>query len=142
MNKTSIERANMDRKIIEDFEREHHYTLPENYIKFLLLCDNNPQKYCKDYGDISLYSLEELSDEREIYEMDKYCPEYIAIGSGGGGEVLIMKQERDNNTLIVTDGGNLLSQFITPDYCTFFHDFFAGWVARKCPAKEIDSMYE
>lgn len=107
----------MDRKIIEDFEREHHYKLPENYIKFLLLCDNNPQKYCKDYGDISLYSLEELSDEREIYEMNK--------------------------SLIVTDGGNLLSQFITPEYCTFFHDFFfAGWVARKCPAKEIDSMYE
>lgn len=88
----------MDRKIIEDFEREHHYKLPENYIKFLLLCDNNPQKYCKDYGDISLYSLEELSDEREIYEMNK--------------------------SLIVTDGGNLLSQFITPEYCTFFHDFF------------------
>lgn len=77
---------------------KHHYKLPENYIKFLLLCDNNPQKYCKDYGDISLYSLEELSDEREIYEMNK--------------------------SLIVTDGGNLLSQFITPEYCTFFHDFF------------------
>lgn len=91
----------MDRKIIEDFEREHHYTLPESYIKFLLICDNNPQEYCKDYGDISLCSLEELPDEREMHEMDKYCPEYIAIGSGGGGEVLIMKQERDSDTLIV-----------------------------------------
>lgn len=132
----------MDRKIIEDFEKEHHYTLPESYIEFLLICDNAPQEYCVDYGDISLCSLEELPEEREMYEMDKYCPEYIAIGSGGGGEVLIMKQEKDCNTLIVTDGGNLISRFITPEYCTFLHDFFAGWAARRCPANEIDSVYE
>lgn len=132
----------MDRKTIEDFEREHHYMLPESYIKFLLSCNNNPQKYCRDYGDIRLYSLEELQEEREMYEMDKYCPEYIAIGDGGGGEVLIMRQERDSNTLIITEGGNLLSQFITPEDCTFFEDFFEGWVARKCPAKEIDPIYD
>ena len=74
--------------------------------------------------------------------MDQYCPEYIAIGYGGGGEVLIMKQERDSNTLIVTSGGALLSKFITPEYCKFFNDFFAGWAARGCPAHEINSMYD
>ena len=132
----------MDRKIIEDFANEHHYILPESYIKFLLLCDNNPQDYCKDYGDISLFSLEELPEMREMHEMDKYCPEYIAIGEGGGGEVLIMKQERGSDTLIVTEGGGLLSKFITPPYCKFFNDFFTDWVARKCPASEIDSMYK
>lgn len=132
----------MDRKTIENFEREHHYILPESYIKFLLICDNNPQEYCKNYGDISLCSLEELPKEREMHEMDKYCPEYIAIGYGGGGEVLIMKQERNNDTLIVTSGGDLVSQFITPEDCKFFDDFFSGWVARKCPANEIDSMYD
>lgn len=132
----------MNRKIIEDFEKEHHYTLPESYIEFLLVCDNRPEEYCKDYGDICLCSLEELPGEREMHEMDKYCPEYIAIGWGGGGEVLIMKQERNSNTLIITDGGNLLSRFITPEYCKFLTDFFSGWVLRKCPANEIDSMYE
>lgn len=75
-----------------------------------------------------------------MHEMDKYCPEYIAIGDGGGGEVLIMKQERKCNTLIVTSAGNLISQFISPEYCTFFHGFFDGWVARKCPANEIDPI--
>ena len=127
----------MDRKIIEDFEKEHHYILPESYIKFLLTCDNTPQNYCKDYGDISLCSLEELPEMRELHEMDKYCPEYIAIGFGGGGEVLVMKQERDSNTLIVTEGGNLISKFITSQYCKFFNDFFIDWAARKCPASEI-----
>ena len=132
----------MDRKTIEGFEREHHYTLPESYINFLLISDNNPQKCCTSYGDICLCSLEELPGERQMHEMDKYCPEYIAIGWGGGGEVLIMKQERDSNTLIVTSGGNLLSKYITPKYCKFFNDFFTGWAARKCPANEIDSMYD
>ena len=77
----------MDRKTIEDFEREHHYTLPESYINFLLISDNNPQEYCTSYGDICLCSLEELPEERQMHEMEKYCPEYIAIGWGGGGEV-------------------------------------------------------
>lgn len=33
----------MDRAAINAFEREHHYTLPESYIEFLLISDNNPQ---------------------------------------------------------------------------------------------------
>ena len=131
----------MNRKIIEDFEQEHYYILTEIYIEFLLICDNNPQIYCESYDNIILCSLEELPQERELYEMDKYCPEYIAIGSGGGGEVLIMKQDRKSNTLIVAEGGALISRFITPEHCTFFYDFFKGWVARKCPASEINSMY-
>lgn len=98
----------MDRKTIEAFEKAHHYILPESYINFLLICDNHPEKYCKGYRDIILYSLEELPAERKLYEMDEFCPEYIAIGYGGGGEVLIMKQERDTNTLIVSSGGALL----------------------------------
>ena len=132
----------MDRKTIEDFEKKHGYVLPESYIKFLFVCDNNPEKYCKGYRDIILYSLEELPQERELYEMDEYCPEYIAIGYGGGGEVLIMKQERKCNTLIVTSGGGLISRLIAPEYCTFLYDFFDEWVAHKCPASEINSMYD
>ena len=131
----------MDRKTIEDFEKTYNFILPESYIKFLLICDNHPEKYCKGYRDIILYSLEELPQERKLYEMDEYCPEYIAIGYGGGGEVLIMKQERECNTLIVTSGGSLISRFISPEYCTFYYDFFDGWVTRKCPANEINSMY-
>lgn len=53
-----------------------------------------------------------------------------------------MKQERNTDTLIVTSGGDLVSRFITPEDCKFFDKFFAGWVARKCPANEIDSMYD
>lgn len=131
----------MDRSTIEDFEKAHGYTLPESYIEFLLICDNHPEKYCKGYRDIILCSLEELPRERELYEMDEYCPEYIAIGYGGGGEVLIMKQERTCNTLIAASGGSLISRFISPEYCTFYDDFFDGWAARKCPAEEINPMY-
>lgn len=57
----------MDRKIIEAFEKAHHYILPESYINFLLICDNQPEKYCKGYRDIILYSLEELPEERKLY---------------------------------------------------------------------------
>ena len=130
----------MDRKTIEAFEQEYHYILPERYIDFLLLCDNRPEAWCES-RDIFLCSLEQLPEERETLQMDQYCPEYLAIGWGGGGEVLVMKQERKTDTLIVTSGGNLISRFITPEYCRFFEDFFTGWASRGCPAGEINSMY-
>lgn len=131
----------MDRETIEAFEKAHQYILPESYINFLLICDNHPEKYCKGYRDIILYSLEELPQERKLYEMDEYCPEYIAIGYGGGGEILIMKQEMDTDTLIISSGGALLTKFISPEHCPFFYDFFAEWVLRGCPANEINPMY-
>ena len=112
----------MDRETIEAFEKAHQYILPESYINFLLICDNHPEKYCKGYRDIILYSLEELPQERKLYEMDEYCPEYIAIGYGGGGEILIMKQEKDTDTLIISSGGALLTKFISPEHCPFFYD--------------------
>ena len=52
-----------------------------------------------------------------------------------------MKQEKDTNTLIISSGGALLTQFISPEYCTFFNDFFAEWVSRRCPADEINPIY-
>lgn len=52
-----------------------------------------------------------------------------------------MKQERDTNTLIVSSGGALLTKFISPEYCTFFNDFFEEWVSHRCPADEINPMY-
>ena len=131
----------MDRETIEAFEKAHQYILPESYINFLLICDNHPEKYCKGYRDIILYSLEELPQERKLYEMDEYCPEYIAIGYGRGGEILIMKQEKDTDTLIISSGGALLTKFISPEHCPFFYDFFAEWVLRGCPANEINPMY-
>lgn len=131
----------MDRETIEAFEKAHQYILPESYINFLLICDNHPEKYCKGYRDIILYSLEELPQERKLYEMDEYCPECIAIGYGGGGEILIMKQEKDTDTLIISSGGALLTKFISPEHCPFFYDFFAEWVLRGCPANEINPMY-
>lgn len=81
--------------------------------------------------------MEELPEMRELHEMDKCCLSILQSVLAGGGEVLVMKQERDSNTLIVTEGGNLISKFITPQYCKFFNDFFIDWAARKCPASEI-----
>ncbi len=40
----------MDRKTIEAFEKAHHYILPESYINFLLICDNQPENTVKDIG--------------------------------------------------------------------------------------------
>lgn len=127
----------MDRQTISDFEKENGIILPERYIQFLLDCDNQPEKICKDYLRIGLYAFDVFVEMQEDFEMKAYCPEYVAIGSGSGGEILVMEQKRDANTLIITEAGNLLSEYITPQHCAFFVDFFDGWVNRGCLAADI-----
>lgn len=129
----------MDLETIKKFEEDNNLILPKGYAEMILSSNNLPEKFCKDYGDVTIFSLEELLEARETLEMKKYCPEYIAVGCGGGGEIFVMEQKRDGNTLIVTEAGNLLSKYITPKDCIYLYDFFENWAEKGCPLSDIKS---
>lgn len=129
----------MELETIKKFEKDNNLILPKGYVEFILSSNNFPQNVCKDYGDVTIFSLEELLEARETLEMEKYCPEYIAIGCGGGGEIFVMEQKKDSNTLIITGAGDLLSEYITPIDCTYLYDFFENWARRGCPLLDIES---
>lgn len=133
---------NLLKQMIQDYEEKNQIRLPSIYVQALIEGENRVENLCRDYLDISLYSFEEFAEMQLAFEMEKYCPGYVAVGSGSGGEVLLLEKKQDANTLIITSGGNLVEKYITPEYCKFFYDFFAGWIKRGCPARDIDPMYQ
>lgn len=135
----SKEQYDMDLKTIKKFEEDNNLILPKGYVGMIRSSNNSPENFCEDYGDITIFSLEELLEAREALEMKKYCSEYIAVGCGGGGEIFVMEQNRESNTLIITEAGNLLSEYITPEDCVYLYDFFENWVKKGCPLSDIQS---
>ena len=60
-------------------------TLPAQYLNFM-------KKHNGGVGDIGetwflLYGLEKLQELNEAYDMEKFLPNHIIIGSNGGGEL-------------------------------------------------------
>lgn len=68
----------------EDIENINGVKLPKQYIEFM-------REHNGGEGDIGetwfvLYSMEELQEMNDLYEISDVLPEHIIIGSNGGGE--------------------------------------------------------
>lgn len=69
----------------EVIKKINEVELPEDYVKFM-------KKHNGGEGDIGeawlvLYSLEELQEINDDYEIEQFLPDHIIIGSDGGGEL-------------------------------------------------------
>lgn len=69
----------------KEIEKINKVVLPKQYINFM-------KKHNGGEGDIGetwfvLYPLEELQIINDDYEIEKYLPDHIIIGSNGGGEL-------------------------------------------------------
>lgn len=134
----------MDIKKIEDYEKEKNIIIPEAYIQFILESNNMPEKLCKDYPEIYLYDFELFKEMNECYSEnfghngENLAPNYLSIGCGGGSELLVIKQEKSANQLIITTAGNYIEEYLTPEHCKILMDF-KGWINKGCPYSEINS---
>lgn len=116
----------------KQYAKEHQMIIPQSYLDAMLSCENHPEKICRDYGDVNLFSFEELVEAQESMCMAEYCPHYLAIGDTGGGEVLLMEQKTDANSVIVTGAGNLIPKYWDDTVCQYI-DHFQDWVLSGCP---------
>lgn len=90
----------LKKKIIE-LEDKYNFILPNVYIDFLI--DKEKEGNIDINSEVNLYTLDELY-ETNIYNLvNEYEPDYIAIGSTGGGLTFLMKQERDSKAVLVVD---------------------------------------
>lgn len=69
----------------EVIKKINEVELPEDYVEFM-------KKHNGGEGDIGeawlvLYSLEELQEINDDYEIEQFLPDHIIIGSDGGGEL-------------------------------------------------------
>lgn len=78
-------------------EKELDVTLPDVY-KELLLRSNGI------YGDMAtIYSIQELLEINQTYEVQTYSPGYLSIGSDNGGYHLLMKAEVESEYFQLVD---------------------------------------
>jgi hypothetical protein len=58
---------------------------PSEYVDFLLLCNGLNSSGC-----LALHEIEILPERNEIYEIEKYLPNYFMIGDDGGGQAILI----------------------------------------------------
>lgn len=83
---------------ISDFESRYKMVIPIPYKEFL----QNENGISFNGGAI-LYSLDELKQMNDNFEIQEYQPNYLAIGDDGGGLVFLMRQEPDAKEVICVD---------------------------------------
>ncbi len=113
------------------YENDKKVIIPQNYIDMILSCDNEPEKICEDYGDVNLFSFEEFAEAQEYMDMSEFCPDYVAVGNTGGGQVLLMEQKKDSNSVIITGAGNLIPKYWDDTVCSYIDDF-KSWAENGC----------
>lgn len=89
-------------------EKINEVVLPKDYVEFM-------KKHNGGEGDIGetwliLYSLEELQEINDDYEIEKFLPNHIIIGSDGGGELYgIDSQGKYFNVPVLMDENDIAS---------------------------------
>jgi hypothetical protein len=69
---------------ILEVERLLRFVLPEDYKVFLRWSNGGEGNLGRDY--LSLWPIEQVGQLNEDYQIDRYLPMVLAIGSDGGGE--------------------------------------------------------
>ena len=70
-------RAGSDLRV---FDRE----LPKDYLRFLQWSNGGEGQVGSSY--LSIWPVEELEELNQVYSIQRYLPEVVAIGSDGGGK--------------------------------------------------------
>ena len=65
------------------------FEFTEDYVSFV----NNLNEINSEYGYIELFPLNELEEINKEYETDEYVPNFIAIGTNGGGVGIFINKE-------------------------------------------------
>jgi hypothetical protein len=103
---------------IVEVEKYFGCTLPKTYRQFLLSFDKELD------GDVYLYLPDMLIERNECYQTKEYAPDYINIGSDGGGMAFILKLSDQDPKVALIDHGSM-----DPELSEFVCSSFSEWVA-------------
>ncbi len=111
-----------DIKQIYDFENRYNLIIPTLYKEFLKIEDG-----ISFNGGTILYSLDELKEMNDDLQIQKYQPDYLAIGDDGGGLVFLMRQALDAKEVFCVD----MSDYdIESAFCRV--ESFTEWYKNGC----------
>lgn len=82
---------------LSEFQKHINFQLPASYKEFLR-ASNGGEGFVGANGYVALWPVEMILRNRLGYEFDKYFPDYIPIGSNGGGEALAIRRKGNSAT--------------------------------------------
>jgi len=83
---------------IESYERRSARDFPASYREFLLEA-NGGERPVGESGYLMLWPLNAIEDHLKGYQFDLYAPEFLPIGSDGGGEALVVDYKTEPHQL-------------------------------------------
>ena len=78
-------------KVIEEFV---YFKLPDDYRKFLIDYQGFEKAFGKEY--MQLWDIDNLLENNDGYEIQKYMEQFIGIGSNMGGELIALELINEN----------------------------------------------
>jgi hypothetical protein len=120
-------KASESRKNVQSIEDYFGFKLPEDYIFFL-------EKYSafEDFVNVEyvkLWAAEELIETNKGYEIQKYMPNTIGIGSNGSGEIIAIEFDETESYEIVLAPIDLDAEYninIGKDFTEFLNRLDCG----------------
>lgn len=132
---TGKENTNMNMDKLKIVESE--IKASEGEIEKILKWIDLPQCYIKlikkvngfiDKKGIKIYSINEIKERNETFEVDKYLPGYVAIGDDSGENLLIMSACSSAKKVYISDCGSL---FLDEREDLVTYDF-EEWIENGC----------
>ncbi|MCM1227638.1 MAG: SMI1/KNR4 family protein [Clostridium sp.] len=115
--------------------QNYNIQFPHSYIDFL--------RYSNGFQSINsdlIYSSEEIKERNQYYEIDKYMPNYLAIGDGDGEYVYLMKRSMLSKKIFMYDSISIAINNCLPE-CVFenFHSFI-NFIVKDRFVEENDKI--
>lgn len=125
MNFDKLNISQMNRQVnVEEIDRVVQWKeLPQCYLKLVEIVNGFVER-----SGIKIYSINEIKERNETFEVNKYLPGYVAIGDDSGGNLLLMKACFSAKNVYISDCGSLFldesTDLITSD--------FMDWIENGC----------
>lgn len=83
-------------------EKQLGIQLPGDYVQFLMFSDG-----CLLESGLSLYSLQDLVERNQTYEIFEYTPGYLLVGDDSGGLGILLSLDANNKNIYTSGLGDL-----------------------------------
>jgi hypothetical protein len=64
-------------------------------------------------GNVFLYGVDDIVERNETFQVQKYCPGFLAIGDDSGGRAIVIALGKVSGAVFLVDYGGLLMEDFT-----------------------------
>ncbi|ADH07764.1 SMI1/KNR4 family protein [Bacillus cereus group sp. BceL101] len=108
----------VDENEIKKIEEEMGLILPNAYKQLL----KHTNGFVSDNG-VVIFGVDIIDEMNKTYEVHEYAKGYVAVGSNGGGKILLMNANENATELVQVDSG-----IMDPNYATTVSENLIQWI--------------